>query len=78
MLDDFLARVAKVYGIEWSPSLRLHEKSDSLFFSREIHFLIFNRLTALSELLDQEGAAEIDRDELRKLCARGMSSEITV
>ncbi|KAF9652839.1 hypothetical protein BDM02DRAFT_3265870 [Thelephora ganbajun] len=58
MLDDFLARVAKVYGIEWTPGLRSHEK-----------------LTALSELLDQEGAAEIDRTELRKLCVRGLPLE---
>lgn len=78
MLDDFLTRVAKVYGIEWTPGLRSHEKLDSLIFSREIHRLIPNRLTALSELLDKEGAAEIDRDELRKLCTRGMLSEVTI
>lgn len=29
------------------------------------------RLTALSELLDQEGVAEIDRADLRRLCMRG-------
>ena len=78
MLDDFLTRVAKVYGIEWTPGLRSHEKLDSLIFSREIHCLILNRLTALSELLDQEGAAEVDRNELRRLCTRGMSLEVAV
>ena len=34
MLDDFLTRVAKVYGIEWTPGLRSHEKLDpSIFFT---------------------------------------------
>jgi len=36
MLDDFLTRVAKVYGMEWTPGLRSHEKLDPLIFSREI------------------------------------------
>lgn len=58
ILDDFLTRVAKVNGIEWTPGLRSHEK-----------------LTALSELLDQEGVAEIDRADLRKLCMRGLPLE---
>ena len=40
MLDDFLTRVSKVYGIEWTPGLRSHEKLDPLIFSREIRPLI--------------------------------------
>ena len=35
MLDDFLNRVAKVYGIDWTPGLRLHEKLDPLILSHE-------------------------------------------
>jgi len=60
------------------PWLKIAREVRSVVFSREIHCLILNRLTALSELLDQEGAAEIDRSELRKLCTRGISSEVTV
>ncbi|KAF9792755.1 regulator of Vps4 activity in the MVB pathway-domain-containing protein [Thelephora terrestris] len=30
ILDDFLSRVAKVYGIEWIPGLRSHEKLTAL------------------------------------------------
>jgi len=78
MLDDFLTRVAKVYGIEWNPGLRSHEKSDPLIFFHVNPLSHPNRLTALSELLDQEGAAEVDRNELRKLCTRGMSSKAIV
>ena len=73
MLDDFLTRVAKVYGIEWTPGLRSHEKLDPFIFLMWNPSSHSDRLTALSELLDQEGVAEIDHTELRKLCARGIS-----
>lgn len=63
--------VAKVYRVEWTPGLRSHEKLDSSALSVQNLTSHFPRLTALSELLDQGGVAEIDRTELRKLCMRG-------